>query len=263
MYGRGLVEDHYGAFYALSVLTEAIVTGSAIMTDFKFLVRPGSILDVVAMNAAASGTYHYGDPDDVHAVETGKVNDFKFIFDIIQWYKQTLGKAFLSLSSQMRDAERVTAEENRMRAMELETAHGGVFSNFSLTLQKPVAERLMRDIEVDIKGSAIEPVIVTGLDAMGRTADNEKMILLFQDLSQLQNVPEEIRGRIKPSELVILMANGRDVDVDKCIMTEEEYVKQVQDQRQMVAGDVAGQEMLKKASAEQIAEGMQGQQQGG
>jgi len=41
MYGRGLVEDHYGAFFAMSVLTEAIVTGGAIMTDFKFLFRQG------------------------------------------------------------------------------------------------------------------------------------------------------------------------------------------------------------------------------
>ena len=61
MYGRGLVEDHYGAFYALSVLTEALVTGGAIMTDFKFLVQPGSLVDVAEMNAAASGSYHYGE----------------------------------------------------------------------------------------------------------------------------------------------------------------------------------------------------------
>jgi len=107
MYGRGIIEDHYGAFYALSVLTEALVTGGAIMTDFKFLVQPGSVLDIVEMNSAASGTYHYGEKDDVNAVETGKVNDFKFIFELINWYKQSLGKAFLSLSSQMRDAERV------------------------------------------------------------------------------------------------------------------------------------------------------------
>ena len=107
MYGRGLVEDHYGSFYAMSVLTEAIVTGGAIMTDIKFLVQPGSILDVVEMNSAASGTYHYGEKDDVSVIEMGKVNDFKFIFELINWYKQTLGKAFLSLSSQMRDAERV------------------------------------------------------------------------------------------------------------------------------------------------------------
>lgn len=107
MYGRGLVEDHYGAFYAMSILTEAIVTGGAIMTDFKFLVQPGSVVDVVEMNQAASGTYHYGEKDDINIVETGKVNDFKFIFELIQWYKATLGKAFLSLSSQMRDAERV------------------------------------------------------------------------------------------------------------------------------------------------------------
>ncbi len=261
MYGRGLVEDHYGAFYAMSVLTEAIVTGGAIMTDFKFLVQPGSIIDVVEMNNSASGTYHYGEKDDINVVETGKVNDFKFIFELINWYKQTLGKAFLSLSSQMRDAERVTAEENRMRAQELETAHGGVFSNYSLTLQTPIATMLLRDIKLDIKGSNINAVVVTGLDAMGRTADNEKMLYLFNDLAQLQNVPEPVQARIKPTELITLMANGRDVEEKNFIMSEEEFMQQQQAaaQAQQQAGAV--EEMTKKAEPEQLAAGLAAQAQ--
>lgn len=259
MYGRGLVEDYYGAFYAMSVLTEAIVTGGAMMTDFKFLVKPGSILDVVEMNAAASGTYHYGEPDDVKAIETGKVNDFRFIFELINWYKQVLGKAFLSLSSQMRDAERVTAEENRLRAQELETAHGGVFSNFSLTLQRPTASLLLRDLDLDLKGSDIDPVIVTGLDAMGRTADNEKMLYLFNDLAALQNVPEPFQARMKPSDLMTVMANGRDVEETKFIMTEEEFQAEQQRMQEAQQAQIAGQEMVKKAEPEEIAAGIEAQ----
>ena len=259
MYGRGLVEDHYGAFYAMSVLTEAIVTGGAIMTDFKFLVQPGSIIDVVEMNKAASGTYHYGEKDDISVVETGKVNDFKFIFELINWYKQTLGKAFLSLSSQMRDAERVTAEENRMRAQELETAHGGVFSNYSLTLQTPIATMLLRDIKIDIKGSNVNAVVVTGLDAMGRTADNEKMLYLFNDLSNLQKVPEQLLARFKPAETITLMANGRDVEEKNFIMSDDEFNQAQEDAAKAQNAAGAMQEMNKKAEPEQIAEGLEAQ----
>lgn len=254
IYGRGLVEDHYGSFYAMSVLTEAIVTGGAIMTDFKFLVQPGSILDVTEMNRAASGTYHYGEKDDVSVIETGKVNDLKFIFDLINWYKQTLGKAFLSLSSQMRDAERVTAEENRMRAMELETAHGGVFSNFALTLQAPIAALLLRDVNIDVKGTDVDPVVVTGLDAMGRTADNEKMLYLFNDLAQLNKVPEPLIARFKPTELITLMANGRDVEEKNFIMSDDEAAQKQREAQEAQAQQTGVEELQKKATPEQLAE---------
>lgn len=264
-YGRGLIEDHYGSFWALSVLTEALVTGGAILTDFKFFVRPGSMLDVTEMNASASGTYHYADPDDVGTLDHGKANDFKFILELINWYQQKLGKVFLVLSSQMRSAERVTAEENRLRAQELDTAHGGTFSNFSQIWQAPTANLLMRDINVDLKGSGVEPVIITGLDAMGRTADNEKFLYLVNDLAAMQNIPEEVRGRIKPDELLLFLSHGRDVDITKLVMTIEEYQQAQAEQAAAQQAMMASQEMVKKAEPDQIARGLQDatRQQGG
>jgi len=254
-YGRGLVEDHYGSFFALSVLSEALVTGAAVMTDIKYLVRPGSVLDVVEMNNAATGTYHYGGPDDVSAVQTNKQADFQFIMAVIQDYRQHLGKAFLSLSSQMRDAERVTAEENRLRALELEQAHGGVFSNFSYTLQRPIAMLLLRDIDINIKGSSIEPMIVTGLDALGRSAENEKIRYFIDDMSLLNNLPDATRARLKESELLTILATGRDVD-PAVIKTEEEFQAEQQAAAEQQAQLMAGQSMVDKAEPEQLAQGL-------
>jgi len=150
-----------------------------------------------------------------------------------------------------------------MRAQELETAHGGVFSNYSLTLQKPVANILMRDINVDVKGSAIAPVIVTGLDAMGRTADNEKMLYLFNDLAQLQNVPEALLARFKPAETITLMANGRDVEERNFIMSDEDFQAQQAEAAKAQQAQQATEEMTKKAEPEQIAESLQAQANGG
>jgi len=256
-YGRGLVEDHYGSFWALSVLTEAMVTGAAVMTDIKYLVRPGSVLDVVAMNQAGTGTYHYGSPDDVGAVQTNKQADFQFIAVIIADYKKHLGKVFLSISSQIRDSERTTAEENRLRAAELDQSHGGTFSNFSITLQGPVARILLRDIDLNIKGSSIDPVIVTGLDAMGRSAENEKIRYLFDDMAMLNNVPEEFRARIKPSDLMNVLSTGRDVEGEKWILTQAEFEALMEQQQAAQAQQQAGEAMLDKADATQIAQGVQ------
>ena len=257
-YGRGLVEDHYGSFWALSVLTEAMVTGAAVMTDIKYLVRPGSVLDVTAMNNAASGTYHYGMPDDIGTVETKKANDFGFIQAIIQDYRRHLGKVFLSISSQMRDAERVTVEENRIRAMELEQAHGGTFSSFAVTLQGPLARLLLRDIDLNIEGTNIDPVVVTGLDAMGRSAENEKLRYLFDDLSLLNNLPDSIRMRFRESDLMAVLATGRDVEAEKLIKSDDEFAQEQAQAQEAQGQAMAGQEMLKKADAEQLAAGIQG-----
>jgi hypothetical protein len=106
-YGRGLVEDHYGSLWAISCLSEAIVTGAAVLSDIKYLVRPSSVLDVVELNKAASGTYHIGEEGDVTEVSSGKTRDLQFIQALIEKYERQIGKSFLSLSSQMRDAERV------------------------------------------------------------------------------------------------------------------------------------------------------------
>ena len=253
-YGRGLVEEHYGSFWALSVLMEAMVTGAAVMTDIKYLVRPGSMLDVTTMNKSASGTYHYGMPDDVAAVQTNKQADFAFINAIIQDYRRHLGKVFLSISSQMRDKERVTAEENRIRAMELDQAHGGTFSTFAVTLQGPLARLTLRDIDVNIEGSGIEPVIITGLDAMGRSAENEKLRYLFNDFSLLNEIPDSIRARLKESDLMSMLASGRDVEAEKIVKTEEEF-QQEQAVLQQQQAQAMGQQEMAVAGAQQAAQG--------
>lgn len=258
VYGRGLVEDHYGSFYALSVLVEALVTAGAICTDFKFLVKPGSVLDVVEMNNSASGTYHYGNPDDVASIDLGKTRELQFVAGLVDNYKKDLGKVFLVLSTQIRDSERTTAEENRLRAAELNKAHGGVFGNLSLTCQRPIATLLLRDIDVILGDSGIEPVIMTGLDAMGRMSENEKIRYAFDDMALLNNVPEELRARFKIANLISTILTGRDIDAD-ILMTEEEFQEMQQAQQQAQEQQMAGEELLKKADSGDIAAGMQGE----
>ena len=254
-YGRGLIEDHYGAFFAMSILVEALVTAGAIATDFKFLVKPGSMLDVVEMNNSASGTYHYGNPDDVSPIETGKRNELQFVLSLVEMYRKQLGKIFLVLSSQIRDSERTTAEENRLRAQELNKTHGGVFGNLGLTLQSPVAELLLRDLDVIVKGTNLRPVIMTGLDAMGRASENEKILYYFNDLAALNNVPEEIRAAFKTTDLMTTLGNGRDIDTS-IVMTKEELEQKQAAEQEAAMKMQAAQTMTEKSEPEQIAQGL-------
>ena len=255
VWGRGLVEDHYGGFFALSILTEALVTAGAIATDFKFLVKPGSMVDIVELNNSASGTYHYGNPEDVQPVDLGKRTELQFVSQLVDMYTKRLGKVFLVLSSQMRDAERVTAEENRLRAQELNKAHGGVFGVLGLTLQAPTAELLLRDLDVVLKGSTIKPIITTGLDAMGRSSENEKILAFFGDLAGLQAVPEPFLQGLKITDLMRILGTGRDIDTS-IIMSAKELQQAQAAQAEAEARRSAVDSMNKQASPEALAEGL-------
>lgn len=107
IYGRGLVEEHYKSFWTLSILTEALAVGCVTLADIKFLVKPGSLVDVQELNAAATGTYHYGEKEDINAISTDRSRDIVMIKDVIEIYKRHLAEVFMYLPGTMRDAERV------------------------------------------------------------------------------------------------------------------------------------------------------------
>jgi len=85
------------------------------------------------------------------------------------------------------------------------------------------------------------------------------MLYLFNDLAQLKNVPEAVQARIKPTELITLMANGRDVEENNFIMTQDEFNTQQAELAKAQTAQNAVQEMTKKADAGQIAEGLENQ----
>jgi hypothetical protein len=258
MYGRGLVEEHFGSFWTMSILSEALAVGAVTLADIKFLVRPGSMVDVARMNASASGTYHYGDPDDINAVTSDKNRDMMMIQDVIEAYKRHLGEVFMYLPSTMRDAERVTAEENRLRARELESGHGGVYSMLADGLQKPLAILIFNQMGIsDLESSGVEIVISAGLNALSRGAENDKINHWMSDLSQTNNVPPDVRQRIKMSDFLQVTAAGRDVDFSKFIMNENEFQQAMAQAQQQQTQAMGQQELMKKADPEQLAGALQ------
>ena len=122
-----------------------------------------------------------------------------------------------------------------------------------------MATLLLDDLNVSLEGSGINPIIVSGLDAMGRVSDNEKLLQLFNDLAIMAQIPPEVLQRFKFAELIQFLANGRDVDVSKILLTEDEFIKMQQAAQQQAVDAKAQEELLNKADPEQIAKGMQGQ----
>src|SRR3546814_19943778 len=83
-----------------------------------------------------------------------------------------LSHAFMLQSGTVRNAERVTAEEIRAMAQELENVLGGVYTVLSAEFQLPLIRRilyvLIRQGEAPELPKSVVPTVVTGFEAMGR-----------------------------------------------------------------------------------------------
>jgi hypothetical protein len=244
-YGRGLVEDYAGAFHAIEVLTQSLVNLAAIMGDIKFLVNPASLIDVPTLNNSDAGSYHSGKEGDVTAVKMDKFNDANFIVTMIDRYEKQIAQAFLLNSSLTRQAERVTAEEIRLQANELEMSVGGIYSRLALQWQKPTAYITLDHIKFTGISQGIKPQIITGMDSLSRQGELENVVQWLNSLGLLNNVPEDIRGVIDPLKFAAYMATNLQVEHEKFLFTET----QLQQKQQQNEAMLAKQEQYKAAGA--------------
>lgn len=233
-YGHGLVEDHYGSFNALGILSEALVTGVAIAAEIKFLVAPTSVLDVKALNDSPSGSYHSGTKDDVTCVQLNKALDYQLVINAIDRLERHIAAVFLMNSAVQRDAERVTAEEIRYVAQELETSHAGVYSRLAVEWQLPTALMLLARVGEKIgKNSDIQPQIITGVDALSRAGEMDNFRAFVSDLSMINSVPEDLRKGFSITELYQFLALRRGVDYMKFTKTEAQLQAEAQQEMQL------------------------------
>lgn len=233
-YGRGLVEDYAGSFHALFVLNNALVDMVGIAADIKFLVDPASVLDVKLLNDSESGTYHTGKEGDITTPQLNKQFDMQFVMSAIERFQQQIGQAFLLNSSVVRDAERVTQEEIRFVAQELEVSHGGIYSRFAEEWQLRLAILLLRRLNFKIgKNKTIYPQIITGLDSLSRAGDLDNLRMFISDLQTLEAVPEEIRAVIDPLRFAAYIGVRRGVDYEKFTKTQAQM--QADQQAQLAA----------------------------
>ena len=193
-YGRSFVEDYIGDLVSLENLTKAIVDMSMISAKVLFLVAPTSQTNIRALTKAENGAFVKGRGEDVVPMQLQKQSDLQVSQSTAQAIEQRLSFNFLLNSAVQRDAERVTAEEVRYMANELESTLGGVYSLLSQELQLPLVacfynQMLSQNLLPPIEelGVDLEPSITTGLDALGRGADFQK---LSQVISVMQNFPE-------------------------------------------------------------------------
>lgn len=236
-YGRGRVEEFYGDLRSLELLSKAIVQGSAAAAKVLFLVRPNGTTNAKVLTEAESGAVRSGDADDVSVLQLDKYADFRVAREMMQELTTRLSWAFLLNSAVQRDAERVTAEEIRLMASELEDTLGGLYSLLAAELQLPIVKRLMHVMKRQgklppIPDNTVKPVIITGIDAIGRGHDLQKLDAFIAGVAEIFG-PQEIAKRVDAGTYMLRRANALGLDTDGLVKSDDILALEAQNEQLM------------------------------
>jgi hypothetical protein len=251
-YGRGYVEEYLGDLQSLESLTRAIVEGSAAAAKVLFLVNPNGTTRQRVLAEAPNGAIVQGSAQDVTTLQLQKGSDFQVAQATMNEIKDRLGHSFLLTSGVVRNAERVTAEEIRMLSQELETAIGGLYSLLSNELQIPLVNRIMAAMNKTkrlpkLPKDIVNPVIITGVEALGRGNDLQKLDLFLAGAAQVVG-PQAVAEYVNVGEYFKRRATSLGIKTQGLVKSEEEIQAMMQQQQQMQLTEKLGPAGIKAVS---------------
>ena len=229
-YGRGICEEFLGDLQSLESLSQSIVEFAAAAAKILFLVDETGLTEKRDIEYAESGAIVDGRAEDISVLQLEKFADFQVAKETQSEITGRLEQAFLLNSSIQRQAERVTAEEIRFMAGELEQALGGVYSTLSQELQRPLVKvieaALRRDGDLP-KLKNVQPTIVTGLEGLGRQGDLMKLDLLIAGIASSFGA-EAVAQNINVNSYVTRRAAALGLDIDGIVKTDEQKQEEQQ-----------------------------------
>ncbi|MDP3869917.1 portal protein [Phenylobacterium sp.] len=250
-YGRSYVEEHFSDLQSLEKLTKALVQFAAASAKIVFGVKANSTVKARTLAKAESGDFVTGDMEkDITVLQLNKQGDFQVTKATAESIEQRLSYAFLMNSALQRNGERVTAEEIRRLAQELDTGLGGIHSLLAHELQLPLvillqAGKIRRGELPKLPKGFVKPMVVTGVAALGRGTDLDNLSITANAIAV---VPGAL-ARVKGDEWIRRVCASTGVNQDGLIMTDEEVQAQ-QQQQTMAEMAKAGTPAMAKAMAE-------------
>ena len=236
-YGRGRVEEFVGDFRSLEGLSQSLVEGAAAASKVIFLVSPSSTTKPKTIAEAGNGAIVQGRAEDVTVIQVGKTADFQTAANLASTIERRLSDSFLTMN--VRQAERVTAEEVRLTQLELEQQLGGLFSLLTVEFLIPYLNRILlvltRSGQIPkIPKDLARPSIVAGVNALGRGQDREALTTFIGTIAQTMG-PEALARYIDPGEAIKRLAAAQGIDVLNLVKTKEQLAQEMQQKQQMMA----------------------------
>ena len=258
-YGRGFVEEYIGDLQSSENLSKSIIDLAQAAARVFFLVNPGSLTSVRKFEQARNGSFVQGRDGDIVASQLNKTQDLQVAKAAADDIMARLQYVFLLNSAVQRSGERVTAEEIRYVAGELEDTLGGVYSILAQEFQLPLVRRVFAEMQSTgalpaMKDGTIEPVIITGLDALGRGHDLNKLMTFLEVIS---GMGDALYSKLNLDNLVMRVAMSLGIDVKGLVKTDEQIMQEQEQniaaQSAMAGGEAAATEAGVQMGAQQAS----------
>lgn len=250
-YGRSFVDEYLGDLKTLEHLSKSVVEVAAIAANILYLVNPNSMTRVSDLERAKPGGFVKGRVEDIQVLQVNKTQDLQITTGTIQQIEGRLSYAFLLNSAVQRNAERVTAEEIRYVANELEDTVGSIYSILSQELQLPLVRRFMLQMmregqlpDIPLGQQGVIPTVVTGIEALGRGHDLSRLDTFIR---YAQIFPEAFQTSVKQGEILRQIATSLGIDANSVVKSDMEIQQEQQQAMQMQMAQQSAPEMVRGA----------------
>ena len=250
-YGRSFVDEYIGDLKSLEALSKAVTEVAAIASNIIFIVAPNSMTRPSELQKAKPGEFVRGRLEDIQPLQINKTNDLQITTTAISSIEARLSYAFLLNSAVQRNAERVTAEEIRYVARELEDTVGNIYSILAQELQLPLVRRFMNQMEgmgaipaLPQGAKGVQPTITTGLEALGRGHDLAKLDTFIR---YAQVFPEAFQTAVKQNEILSQIATALGIDASSVVKTPQEIEEEQMQMAQMQMAQQIAPQMMQGA----------------
>jgi hypothetical protein len=236
-YGRGHVEAYLGDLKSLEGLTKAILEYAAGASKVVALVNPNGVTDETDLSKAENFEFISGVATDISFARIDKYADLQVAKQMADDLTRRLAQSFLMGSAIQRAGERVTAEEIRYMASELEATIGGVYALLAQEFQRPLVLVLMANLTKakrlpQLPKGIVKPTVTTGLDALSRANDLNKLDRLLAGLREVYG-PEALAAETNVGDYVKRRAAALGLDVTGLIKSPEQKEAEQQQRMQM------------------------------
>lgn len=228
-YGRSYVEEYIGDLKTLEGLQKAIAEASAIAATVINLVNPNGITQVRKLVNCKNGGFVAGRADDITTLQLEKSQDMQIAKATCDALEARLSYAFMLNSAVQRQAERVTAEEIRYVANELEDTLGGIYSILTQELQLPLVNRLLVQLQsmgmiADLPPDIVKPAVTTGVEALGRGHDFTKLTTFVSTIASIPDAASVVNWE----GVTRAIGSACNIDTTGIIKTPEEIMQEKQ-----------------------------------
>ena len=203
-YGRSYCEQHFGDLRSLEGLQRAMVEAAAISAKVVFMVNPASTTR--ARNIA---------------------------FQAAQNIEKRVSFAFNLLDNALPAGGRTTATEITALINSLEKVLAGTYAMLSSEFTRPlvniIIDRLAQEKKIPEIPKEVKLIISTGVTALGRTSDLER---LQQFVTMASQMSPEAYGQVV-DQRALMNSLVRAIGVDKNILKSDEQLQQEQQQAMM------------------------------